>query len=145
MKARHIRRAVFRRCVDCYWEWTNFEVPMTPKWIGKRVDYCPACKEKAGKGKTMRALTPTFLATKGFVSMGEQWALSLGAIYRRRECRVKTCVTPPEYGGKTGKRAGQRTRWTTIEVAADGIVMEDPAVCDRCNGRGRIIKGPDLE
>jgi hypothetical protein len=116
-----------RKCRDCGHRYPTVEVPLFNKWRGGLAMCCP--NHPSVKGPVVDAITPAQADRGKQYSQGLAKARSLGAVYRRRRCRP----------AGTSKIANLlcKQRWTTIELAPDGILRDDVSVCPKCGGKTR--------
>jgi len=140
---RGVSRAVFRKCksTTCRFEWTNFEVPIYKQWdTNRRSDRCP--EDIHHTTRVVYGWTPDAMATKADLSHGPQLALTLGAVYRRRECLEEGCETDkPMLRGRKSKQ----NRWSTMELDPSGVVREDVTHCSRCGDISKVLRVRDLD
>lgn len=121
-----------RACGTCNFTYPTAEVPLYSTWTEGSAECCPM---HSLPGRLVLKVDPAMAVRRGkWDSPGLLRAISFGAVYRRRECKVKGCVQTK------GKWAGIPFRWSTIEVSADGIIVEDVTVCPKCGGRAIIQK-----
>ena len=117
-----------RQCSDCGENWSTVEVPLfsRAKWTC-RGDRCPDHPE--GYSDVICTSTPDRMLSGKYSNLTMELLLSWGAVYRRRKCR--TC-------GDGWTKEAPKGRWTTAEVASNGLVVEDVTQCPRCGGNGPI-------
>ena len=125
---RRIAKHYRRRCDVCKYEWPTKEIPLQHSWVGGRAVNCPV--HKGIRGKCINTIPPWIAANAKQFSIGLMRVYALGGIYRRRECRIKTCLN----------KLGRRTRWTTGEFDPTGVVVEDISLCPRCDGKSKITR-----
>ena len=125
---RGIAYARIRQCEDCGEHWSTVEVPLysKEKWPC-RADRCPDHPDDYTDA--ICTATPKRLLKGDYANRTTELALSWGAVYRRRKCRK--C-------GDKWTETNPKGRWTTFEVAANALVVEDVTQCPRCGGYGPV-------
>lgn len=123
---RHLR---VRKCLECGHRYPTAELPLHLRWRGKEANCCPTHSEVPGA--ITHAISPVTARKGKYFSEAMAKVFSYGAVYRRRQCRVPGCV------GVTYS-IGKPTRWTTMEVATDGLIRRDVTLCPRCQGVSKI-------
>ena len=128
-----------RRCEVCEHKWTTSEIPLVKTWRGEDAKCCPVHIEH--EGKPLKHMSCSVMA-KGNHDGKSVWTIySWGGIYRRRECNFAYDLLGKEKCFMEQKIGGwMPTRWTTAEVSADGLVVEDIMKCVRCGGRGKMMQ-----
>lgn len=122
-----------RRCSQCKFIWATVEIPMSKKWPEhSKVFKCPRNRHHATKVADTE-LIADLERDDAWITPGRVLALRLGAVYRRRVCsRNKPNPYSPD-------QPCDARPWTTIEVMASGITVEDVAKCPVCKTFGRIF------
>ncbi len=128
-------------CKTCRGFWRTLEVPIYSDWSGLKADCCPVHHTVQSRVK--------MVATCRQIDNGKtqgpaiELARSMGATYRRRQCEIDECY---DRGTMRAKRRGSsRTKWTTLEVLANGRVCNDVRECPRCvGGYGVVLKGSKM-
>jgi hypothetical protein len=135
---KRVARPVLRRCQSCRYVWGTVEIPIFSKWQGGAVDHCP--RHIHAKGPAVTEVSPQQADHGGRYSTGLEKARRMGGVYRRRMCSLAYCMDGNTTLGK--KRGARRTRWSTMEVLATGLVCDNVTSCPRCTGgRGRVVYG----
>lgn len=136
----------FRLCLTCGHIHTTIEIPISERTAGDgRADCCHI--HTRTKSVFLGQVTPEQAADKLILTRGVLAALSMGAVWRRRGCKLnykperdkqknyKLFDNPAHY--RCVDKDKRPTRWTTIEVSSDGIIVRDITKCPNCGGRTR--------
>ena len=151
-----------RQCQGCKHRWATVEVTLFENWPEVPANLCPHHMMPGNEWN--KATIFQYLAGKrsGHPCRGESDVFSYGGVYRRRTClRCGGCDHFERYHEDAGCRPrvfpkrvvaecgcpgyqecqhkGKKSRWTTGEFSADGIVVKDTSRCSRCNGEGKIL------
>lgn len=138
----------FRRCLTCGYVYTTVEIALGQRPEGTPADCCQ--HHPRTKSVYLATVTTTTAIEKNKIARGVLMAVSMGAVWRRRGCRLnyfiesKAAANPkqkPEHQLRCKDVNGRAMRWTTLEVDSSGVVQKDISLCSRCGGKTRSYRG----
>ena len=125
---RHLR---IRQCLDCGHQYVTAEIPLYAQW-SEEVESTKCPNHPEGEAGRIISNTSPHVADKGKkYSVGMASAYRMGGVWRRRECLVEGCVDA---------KNKKKSRWSTAEVSAEGMIVENIMKCPRCKGQTRVAK-----
>jgi hypothetical protein len=123
-------RFIFRKCRACGHTYTTAETPMYFHWPEDvPPDRCP--EHSRSQGRVVSQASVDNIMSGAHDSSTFMKVVQYGGYYRRYQCSHVACDDP-----KTQKPK----RWTTIELSAEGVVVQDIIKCDRCGERTKAMK-----
>lgn len=131
-KIRYLRT---RRCGTCYYEYRTAEIPLATNWDGLTATCCPI---HYWPGSTKTRVTMEMALTGGYESRGLLRAMTMGAVYRRVECRLCARCHHPISRHKEGG-CTPRTKWNSKWAATRDVDPDAQYLCG-CPGPVPCIK-----